>query len=191
MKNDTSILASLQNLLGEDFNLSLLVSIIKKSLVWFFILIGLAVAFVVLYLRYTLPVYEAQATLMLKTEKKSEILGIKDVLSYQSDEIRREIEIMKSKFLIGRALDNLPLKVSYFREGRTKLVSSELYDNSPFWVDVKTVSNPRLYGVDIYLNIIDSRTFNIRYISGNTQVDEVFKFGQYFESGNGALELKI
>lgn len=191
MRNDTSIIASIQNLLGEDFNLSLFISIIKKSIVWFFILIILAVLFVVLYLRYTLPVYEAKATLMLKSEKKAEILGIRDVLSYQNDEIKREIEIMKSKFLIGRAIENLPLKVSYYKEGRTKLVSTEMYNSSPFWVDVKAVNDQKLYGTDIYLKIIDSKRFNLRYVTATSQIDETFTFGQYFESGNGALEIKV
>lgn len=191
MRNDTSILASIQNLLGEDFNLSLFISIIKKSIVWFFVLIALAVLFVILYLRYTLPVYEAEASLMLKTEKKAEILGIKDVLSYQTDDVKREIEIMKSKYLIGRAIDNLPLKVSYFKEGRTKLVSTELYNSSPFWVDVKAVNDQKLYNTDISIRIIDSKKFNLRYITGTSQVDETLTFGEYFESGNGALELKV
>lgn len=191
MRNDSSIMASIQGLLGNDFNLSLFISIIKKSLVWVVLLFVLAIAFVYLYLHYTQPLYSAATTLMLNKEKTSQIMGVNNLLSYEVDEVQREIEIMKSRFLVERALENLPLDVSYYKEGRTKLVSSELYTSTPFWVNVRKVNRPIVYQTDIFFKVIDKDKFSLNYMMDNRVVTEVFNFGSYFENSTGAFEIMI
>lgn len=191
MRNDSSIIASLQSILGDDFNLSLMVSIIRKSLIWIILLLLMAAGFVWLYLRYTLPVYEADSTLMLDKGKKAEILGIDDVLAYESSELQREVEIIKSKFLVDRALKTLPLAVSYYKTGRTKIVSTELYTSSPFIVEVRKVNDPSIYDSEISFQIINDKQFTIRYYLDNAQEQETLNFDQYFQSKTGAFEIKI
>lgn len=191
MRNDSSIMASIQGLLGNDFNLSLFVSIIKKSLVWVIFLFILALTFAYLYLHYTQPLYSTSATLMLNKEKTSQIMGVSNLLSYEVDELQREIEILKSRFLVQRVLKTLPLDVSYFKEGRTKLVSSEMYTSTPFWVSVREVKRPMVYRTDIYIEILDEEKFRLNYMLDNQVVTEVFTFGSYFENSTGAFEIMI
>lgn len=191
MRNDTSLMGTLQSLLGDDFNLSLFVSIIRKSIIWILLLLLLAAGFVVLYLRYTPPVYEANSTLMLKTEKTAQILGVNQLLSDDDGEVLREVQLAKSRFLIERAINSLPLEVSYFKEGRTKFVSTELYNVNPFDVTVNKVNDPLVYETDIYLDIQDSKTFKLKYILGNQVVEETMSFDRYFESSTKAFEIKL
>ena len=91
---------------------------------WFFlgIIISLGVAF--LYLRYSTPQYSASASIMIKDNQKSGIsaelaafedLGIIGGGSANNPE--NEIEILKSRKIIGNVVDSLHLGVSYFISG--------------------------------------------------------------------------
>ena len=191
MRNDTSLIGTLQSLMGEDFNLSLFLSVIRKSLLWIALLIALASIFVILYLRYTPPVYEANSTLMLKTEKTAKILGVNELLSEDNDQILREVQLAKSRFLIERAINSLPLEVSYYKEGRTKFVNTELYTATPFQVEVKKINDPLVYETDIFLIVNDSKTFTLKYYLGNQVVQEVMSFDRFFETSTKAFEIKI
>jgi len=98
---------------------------------WFFlgIIISLGVAF--LYLRYSTPQYSASASIMIKDNQKSGIsaelaafedLGIIGGGSANNPE--NEIEILKSRKIIGNVVDSLHLGVSYFISGR--VIESEV-----------------------------------------------------------------
>ncbi|MDX2003522.1 MAG: polysaccharide biosynthesis tyrosine autokinase [Chitinophagales bacterium] len=192
MRNDTSILSTLQSLLGDDFNISLFLSVIKRSIIWVLIFILLAIAFVVLYLRYTPEVFLANSTLMMKTEKTAQLLGTSQLLSEDNDQLLREIQVAKSKFILEKALANLPLKVSYYKEGRTKFVASELYTLSPFTVDIKSVTNLLIYESDIYMTVNeDGKSCTLKYIFGNEVIVETFPFDKYIQSSTGAFNVQI
>ena len=96
----------------DDFNLGLLIYVIKKSIVWIVFIIIVCVTSSILYLRYTPRVYEASTTLMLKTEKTTQILGYQDIRVEQDpSEVSQEIQVMKSNLLIDRVINNLPLQI--------------------------------------------------------------------------------
>lgn len=128
---------------------------------------------------------------MMRTEKTAKLLGVSELLTHSADELQQEVEVIKSKYLVQRALDNLPLEVSYYKEGRTKLVSTEMYTSTPFWVSVKRIPNPQVYRTDIFLTILDDKRFTIKYMLENEMVTESFTFGSYFQSKAGDFEIKL
>lgn len=143
--------------------MGLLVYVINKSVIWVLLIIILSVSLSFIYLRYTPRIYQASTTLMLKSEKTTEILGVQQILNENSDdEIRREIQLLTSRFLLDRVINSLPLQIGYYKEGKTKLVSSELYTTSPFNV-VGTIKDERIYNVPIYVKIINSRKVYIGF----------------------------
>jgi tyrosine-protein kinase Etk/Wzc len=91
-----------------------------------------------LYMRYTLPVYEANATLLVKDEKK----GIEDskllesLNLYGSKKIvENEIEVLRSKSLVKQVIKNLSLYAPVYAEGR--LIDAPGYIISPVKIEVK------------------------------------------------------
>ncbi|MBJ6119198.1 polysaccharide biosynthesis tyrosine autokinase [Pontibacter sp. BT310] len=87
-----------------------------------------AVAFV--YLRYTTPQYRVSSTLLIKDDKKGPSLAdnvvLDDLNLFQSGKnIDNEIEILKSKSLMNRVLQELSLNTTYYVDGRVK--STEIY----------------------------------------------------------------
>jgi len=102
---------------------------------WFLIsiIIGLALAF--LYLRYTMPSYEATTTILVKDEKKggmlSELSAFADLGMGGSmkSNVDNEIEILKSRTLVESTIEKLNLNVTLFVEGN--VVDRDVYVESP------------------------------------------------------------
>src|SRR5688572_2100651 len=89
------------------------------------ILLSLAVAWI--YLRYTTPVYEASATILLKDEKKGvdeatvlEALKIPEVKKI----VENEIEVLRSRKLMGEVVRNLHLYAPVYEESGSSIKSA-------------------------------------------------------------------
>lgn len=103
---------------------------------WFLLAVILALSGAFLYLRYSTQQYSASATIMIKDNQKSGIsqelsaiadLGIVGTGSVNNTD--NEIEIIKSRKIVGNVVDSLKLNISYIIEGRVK--KSELYEKIP------------------------------------------------------------
>ncbi|GIV33702.1 MAG: tyrosine protein kinase [Chitinophagales bacterium] len=184
MKSQTSLIAYIQEMLGEDFNIALFLSIVRKNLIWVLLLVLTACTGVFLYLRYTIPTYEASSMLMLKRERslRSELMGVKDVLATSFEEASMEIQLLGSKYFVHRVISKLPFDISYYKEGRTKLVSSELYTATPFTVQVLQIKDPIVYGKEFYIEMLNDKTFILRYSFENQSYREILSYDKFFET---------
>ena len=100
---------------------------------WYIISIFILLMCAFAYLRYTTPQYAASGTILIKDNQKS---GISDELKAVSDlgivgtgsmnNTDNEIEILKSRKIIGNVVDSLNLQMTFFIEGRVK--QTELYN---------------------------------------------------------------
>lgn len=106
---------------------------------WYWFVIGLILAFFAawLYNRYTTPVYEVNAILLIKDDKspggsssdlQNDILSQLTLLTGSSN-VQNEMAILQSRTLIGSVVKDLGLQTSYFAEGRVK--NTSLYKHSP------------------------------------------------------------
>ena len=92
-------------------------------------IVGLGLAYT--YLRYTKPVYEVRARVLIETEdENTSILKIinQDQGNNQSSKLNTDIEIMKSTPIMEGIVKQLGLDVKYFVEG--KVISRDLYKTS-------------------------------------------------------------
>ncbi|TXD55234.1 chain length determinant protein, partial [Polaribacter sp. IC066] len=103
---------------------------------WFVFCVILSLSLAFIYLRYATPQYSAAASIMIKDNNKSGIsselaafedLGI--IGGGSANNPDNEIEILKSRKIIGNMVDSLDLTISYFMEGTIK--KSEVYDKNP------------------------------------------------------------
>ena len=139
----------------DDFSLGLLLYIINKSIIWLILIVIISVSLSVIYLRYTPRIYQASSSMILKQEKTSQVLGMKTSLQSQDpNDVNREIQLIKSSLFAERVVRNLPLEIGYYKEGKTKLVASELYTASPFIVE-KDSLNAAIVNVPIYVKMLD------------------------------------
>lgn len=102
----------------------------------FTIFLFLAAGGAYLYLRYTIPLYEATATLIIKDEKKgyddSKMMESLDLINTKKI-IENEIEVLQSRTLMNLVVKKLHLYAPVTEEGKIK--STSAYTTSPVIIE--------------------------------------------------------
>ena len=107
---------------------------------WFVASVVVCLSIASLYLRYTTPVYNISASIIIKDEKKGGNIGGMSALEdfgliSSSKNIDNEIEIIRSKSLIKDVVTELNLNISYWRKDNIR--SIETYPLSPIQVSLE------------------------------------------------------
>ena len=110
---------------------------------------------------YTNPVYESTAKMRLDDVdngvSSTNLFKDFDVFAH-TNKIAAEVEVLKSRLLTEKTLEQLDFGISYYRIG--KIRTTELYHNSPFWVQFHSDSTA-LADRDIRLEIISDQSFKV------------------------------
>ncbi|MFY8034306.1 MAG: GumC family protein [Flexibacteraceae bacterium] len=146
---------------------------------WFIaICISVAVFAAARYAQYATPVYESTARLKLadKSEGVPHQNLYKDFdLFVTSNKIAAEVELIKSSYLIDKALDSLEFDYSVFREGQ--LSSRELYTESPFLVRY-SFSDSSILNRDIKIVFKASGAYKLSYTLNSVTVSDSSVLGR-------------
>jgi tyrosine-protein kinase Etk/Wzc len=121
----------------SDNTINIREEIDKYLIFWKWFIISLLIAFVIafVYLRYTVPQYKATATILVKDERKgtlqSELSAFSDLglTSGLKNNVDNEIEIIKSRTIIEKAIKKLGFSITYLADANIKHV--ELYNDKP------------------------------------------------------------
>lgn len=123
---------------SNEFEFGLFVYILRRSLP---VIIGIILLFTLgafLFIRYTVPIFEANTVLQL--EKRDKAKQILDVSDYMEDEsLSSDLELLRSKYMMNRTISRMDLTVRYFEKGRVR--SSENYGTSAYHVDILSVQD--------------------------------------------------
>ena len=129
------------------------------------------------YIRFTLPIYEASSSVLVKDSKNSSkniedfIAG--DVFGNQKN-IATEMGILQSRSVLEETINELNLEISYYSDGT--FFKQPLYKNNPFSVTSVSVTNG-IYGEYFELNIIDSTKFSLETEIDNNILSD-FKYSK-------------
>ena len=168
MSENKTILSPMQRLLGEDFNPALLMIMVRKSLIWCILIMLVTVSSSLLYLRYTPPVYEVNAALIVKPTNTAQALDIPIIGSAGKGsnlDIDKDIQIMRSNVILDRVIDTLNLGISYFLAG--KILNEELYPNPPFTVSLEK-SDDNISNYPIRFRILNNQQYQINFVPGSS-----------------------
>lgn len=115
-----------------------------------------------IYLRYTTPVYEAHAKMLIKDDKQGgmgdgQILQDLGVQSGAAN-VDNETEIIKSRTLMEQVVRNLDLNIHYYAPGRIK-TSEYYYKDLPF--RFTTYNKNITVGASYPLHIVDDNSYTI------------------------------
>ncbi|MEO6285557.1 MAG: polysaccharide biosynthesis tyrosine autokinase [Dyadobacter sp.] len=107
---------------------------IARNWYWFLssLLVCFAAAFV--FLRYTTPEYKISASLLIRDDSRGTDFGDAALLesiglSNGQSSVDNEVQVLKSRTLIEKVVNDLQLFVQYYAVGQVK--TTELYDKSP------------------------------------------------------------
>lgn len=130
------------------FNIRNLMAIFILNWKWFVFSVALFLGLAFAYLRYTTPVYQATAKMLVKDDNggrssRRSLLSAENLgMMSNSEGIDNEMEIIASRSIAQEAVKSLKLYTSYYHEGR--VVDRLLYKNQPITVDLDMPSLDQL-----------------------------------------------
>ena len=167
----------------ENDSLNILEEIKKYLRHWKLFLLSAIFFLVAAYfkLRYSTPLYSISSSILIKDNKNAGIstelaafedLGIVGGISSNNPD--NEIEILKSRNILGKVIDSLQLNVSYFTEGRVS--TSERYkEDSPIFFIQTAVFNKTNSNTFI-VKVVDS--LNYEFIDDEDVSKSSHAFGE-------------
>jgi capsular exopolysaccharide synthesis family protein len=172
----------------ETFDLRLFFIGYLRYWYWFIISLGIAFACAFLYMRYKTPIYNVNAILLIKDEKKG--IGGNDMLKelemFSGNKlVENEMEVIKSRALLDRVVDELNLTVAYFQEGQIRR-DEEIYGKSPVWVQHGEL-NALAYKEPIYIKVLNKQKYELQDQDGKSK--GVFEYSQNVRSDYGAFRV--
>ncbi|HEX8545662.1 MAG TPA: polysaccharide biosynthesis tyrosine autokinase [Cytophagaceae bacterium] len=174
--------------LAQDFDLAKFILVLLSSVKWVLLLLFTCFLFAWIYIRYTKPVYESSSVIKLDIQSHSNVLGLSnpEIPDGNGANLSGEIEILKSRLIYEKMVDQPNLKVSYFAEG--KVISEERYKSSNFKVLYK-IKDIRFYDFPFVVKIVDEDNFQFKCSAGERDVFESHRFGETIN--HEGFELKI
>ncbi|MCU4165832.1 GumC family protein [Carboxylicivirga caseinilyticus] len=153
------------------FDLKRILFLLRKNWYLFLISLPLCIGSVYIYHRYTVPVYQARATLLLKGDDQRSITRSELIegfgLSPEARSVENQMFVIKSKKLVKKAIDRLDFGVTYMIEGNFK--DSELYYSKPFVVEFDSL-HPQLLNTPIKVSYISNDEVNVNVESEGGQL---------------------
>lgn len=139
-----------------------------------------------LYIRYATPYYMIHAKILVQDKKKGgNVMGAADFMQdldlFQGqNSVDNEVELLKSRTLMEKTLDELQLNLKYFIEGKVK--TSEV--NSlilPFYVEAHNLIEDSISDQKITIEMLDNKSFQLKHLSSV----KIYKFYDtlYFNFG--------
>ena len=123
----------------DNMSLSKQIKLYTKEWKWFLLSIFCILGLAYTYLRYAKPQYDSLTTILIKDPSEgrglSELAAFSDLGAFSdmgSNDVNDEVEILKSKTLIGLVISDLNVNISQYAIGNIK--NSSIYGISP--VDV-------------------------------------------------------
>ncbi|MEO8235949.1 MAG: polysaccharide biosynthesis tyrosine autokinase [Flavobacterium sp.] len=172
---------------NEDSSINLRNQLFKYLLHWKWFLFSIITFLVLakLYLRYSIPEYNAQTTILIKSENSggltSELSAFQDLAMFSGDknDINDEIEILKSRTLIEKTVKAGSFNISYISEGKIK--SSDAYGQNPIEIVFKE-KNKDFYERDTVINISILSPQKFELYDQEENLLGVYKFNQEINS---------
>ena len=145
------------------------------------------------YLRFHPPLYEVSATILIKDDKDGGSIG--DELSAFADmglmggkgNIDNEIEILKSRSLMTKVVNELKLNVSYFSKGRP--IEHERYFDTPIYATYKVLDSTQTIEKNWILTPENNKQFALNDAEGLLIGN--FKFGEQITTDFGNVSFNI
>ena len=148
---------------------------------WFLLSLIITMSAAMIYVRYSLPVYQVSAKVLIKDEDNTSSRGRSNQIMNtntlgiltSTDGFDNELEILKSKSLAEETVLDLKLYVNYYSVG--KIIDVPVYDETPVLVDLNKEKLEVLEG-SVKLQISkDNNIYNVQGVCVKNGAKQVFK----------------
>src|SRR6266542_5660904 len=175
----------------NDFNIKEIIYRFLRDWHWFVLAIIVCMSLALLYIRYTAPVYKVSSKILIKNDTKTggtegitqnNIINELSLFNNQSP-VGDEAEVLKTRYIMRRVVEELHLNVSYFAVGKIK--STDLYTKSPFYVDIVTMNDS--LPLKKFLFQLNKTSFSIENDSSKT----VYNYNDTVKTPNLSFVVKL
>jgi capsular exopolysaccharide synthesis family protein len=147
----------------EEIDFKNLVSTLKRYKLSISIVIITSTVLALLYTLTATKVYQGNLKLEIRSKMYGEptqtpIDSFDRAFDVKGENLENEMAVLQSHFVIGKAIDKLELSTHYYIDKKFK--DTELYKDSPFKVDVETVSDS-LKEYTFQIQAIDDKHFQL------------------------------
>ncbi|MFT4017833.1 MAG: polysaccharide biosynthesis tyrosine autokinase, partial [Agriterribacter sp.] len=145
-----------------------------------FIIIALTLAFVVI--RYSTPVYSVSGALFINKQptNNSPTADLQNMFMFPDNvNLKNELEILKSKPLLKRVVQNLGLQLSYLNKGNVR--SSNIYKDSPIELEIISLKDSS----SGFILDIEATAKSLRLTGSNAEL----QYDAVFQTQAGAFRL--
>ncbi len=169
----------------DNFNLKLFLFILRKSVPFIIILGFLSILIPFLYIRYSNPIFETNASLIRKKGNEENNILSKEVNTIvkndDENKINRDIQLIKSDILIDKTIESYNLNYELYKNGFLPFNRFEIFPVSKeLMISNAEVKNPALFGKEITIDF-DDKSYSIYYnIDGNIVSKEDLEYGKTF-----------
>ena len=148
---------------------------------WFLLSLIITMSAAMIYVRYSLPVYQVSAKVLIKDDENTSSRGRSNQIMNtntlgiltSTDGFDNELEILKSKSLAEETVLDLKLYVNYYSVG--KIIDVPVYDETPVLVDLNKEKLEVLEG-PVKLQISkDNNIYNVQGVCVRNGAKQVFK----------------
>ncbi|MEA3521413.1 MAG: GNVR domain-containing protein, partial [Campylobacterota bacterium] len=127
-----------QNTQEDEIDLAELFGVLRRYQYSIILISILVTLFATIFAYFATNIYQAKATIEVKSERNAQKDFMSMALGMDSNNVDNEIEILKSRWIISRAQEQLNLNTRYFTKHNLK--SLELYKKAPFVVTSGSIS---------------------------------------------------
>jgi uncharacterized protein involved in exopolysaccharide biosynthesis len=154
-----------------------------KYIPWIIICIAISIVLGYLKIRYTTNIYPVKASMLISDESKNPggDARLNQMFNYQkSSNLNNEIQILKSRPILGRVARDLGVQIRYYNKG--KIRASLVYPYSPLHMEIPKIADPE-EGFSFAITLVDNNQFVIG--KGTKKI----VFGQPFNVGRNTCVL--
>ncbi|MDQ3051518.1 MAG: polysaccharide biosynthesis tyrosine autokinase [Bacteroidota bacterium] len=153
----------------DDINLTGFFNEIRERRWWFIIAMIVAIVAAFVYIRFTLPVYEASTTVLIEATEKPTV-NMEDFLAGDlfgdQANIATEKGVLGSRSVMKDALQQLGLQVSYFNA--SEYPNQPIYKKQPFEVIIDSTSQIPLWLYDVPVSVsVSGKRFQMSFEAEN------------------------
>ena len=146
---------------------------------WFLLSLIICLGLAAIYLRYTTPIYQTTAKLLVKGSDKgySSNASLRSSLTTgiinQNEGLSNEIQILRSRRLAEEAVKDLKLYVNYVKHGRVNDVM--MYKDNYLNVDIDPASLNNLPSTVVLEVAREKNAFKVEGTAGRTKINQTLK----------------
>lgn len=169
----------------NNFNLKLFFFILKKSMP-FILIIGIASILIpFLYIRYSNPIFETNASLIRKKGNDDKNILSKEINSVVKNDdetkINRDIQLINSDILIDKTIESYDVKYELYKNGFLPFKKFEIFPvSNELKISNTYLKNSALYGIPFTLDF-GEKSYSISYKSDGELISkDDLEYGKTF-----------